>query len=42
MIGQERLESELDVVKLVRHLRELRLLTREVLLEDNLKMRLAA
>lgn len=40
-IGQERLEKELDVIKLVKHLRELRLMTKSQRLEDDLKSALA-
>ena len=39
-LGQERLEKELDIVKLIRHLRDLRVLTREMRHEDDLKYRL--
>lgn len=39
-LGTERLEKELDVIKLIRHLRDLRVLTKEMRHEDDLKYRL--
>ena len=39
-MGQERLEEELDIVGIVRNLRDLRILTKEVREQDNTQMKL--